>query len=84
MFIPASATASDPDLVSMATRQGCMTLPDDSKGRPSAISMESGHLPARAGRLPEKMAEDCLFRQQKRVTSTRYLGKVGATGEGEL
>jgi hypothetical protein len=28
------------------------------------------------------MAEDCLFRQQNRVTSTRYLGKVGPIGEG--
>jgi hypothetical protein len=28
------------------------------------------------GGVPEKMAEDCLFRQQNRVTSTRYLGKV--------
>lgn len=35
-----------------------------------------------SGGLPEKMAEDCLFRQQNRVTSTRYLGKVGTTGEG--
>jgi molybdenum cofactor synthesis domain-containing protein len=35
-----------------------------------------------AGKLPEKMAEDCLFRQQNRVTSTRYPGKFGATGEG--
>jgi hypothetical protein len=40
------------------------------------------HLPDMTGKLPEKMAEDCLFRQQNRVTSTRYLGKVGATGEG--
>jgi hypothetical protein len=44
--------------------------------------MDWQHLPGMAGGLPEKMAEDCLFRQQNRVTSTRYLGKVGATGEG--
>jgi hypothetical protein len=46
--------------------------------------MDWQHLPGIAGSLPEKMAEDCLFRQQNRVTSTRYLGKVGATGEGLL
>jgi hypothetical protein len=44
--------------------------------------MEEGHLSGMAGNVPEKMAEDCLFRQQNRVTSTRYLGKVGARGEG--
>jgi hypothetical protein len=44
--------------------------------------MDRRHLPATAGDLPEKMADDCLFRQQNSVTSTRYLGKVGATGEG--
>jgi molybdenum cofactor synthesis domain-containing protein len=30
-----------------------------------------------AAELPEELAEDCSFRQQNRVTSTRYLGKVG-------
>lgn len=44
--------------------------------------MVEGHLPGTTGGLPEKMAEDCLFRQQNRVTSTRYLGKVETTGEG--
>ncbi|UWU90291.1 hypothetical protein [Bradyrhizobium sp. CB1015] len=44
--------------------------------------MEKGHLPVMAGGVPEKMAEDCLFQKQNRVTSTRYLGKVGVTGEG--
>jgi hypothetical protein len=44
--------------------------------------METGHLPGMAGGVPEKMAEDCLFQKQNRVTSTRYLGKVGVTGEG--
>ncbi len=39
-------------------------------------------MPGTTGGLPEKMAEDCLFRQQNRVTSTRYLGKVETTGEG--
>ncbi len=59
-----------------------MTSVGGSKGRASAISMEKGHLPGMAGGLPEKMAEDCLFQQQNRVTSTRYLGRVGVTGEG--
>jgi hypothetical protein len=44
--------------------------------------MDGHELPGMAGGLPEKMAEDCLFPQQNRVTSTRYLGKVGPTGEG--
>jgi hypothetical protein len=59
-----------------------MTFLCGSKGRASAISIEKGHLRGMAGKLPEKMAEDCLFRQQNRVTSTRYPGKFGATGEG--
>ncbi|SPP94520.1 protein of unknown function [Bradyrhizobium vignae] len=59
-----------------------MTSVGGSKGRASAISMEKGHLPGMAGGLPEKMAEDCLFQKQNRVTSTRYLGRVGVTGEG--
>ncbi|WFU76025.1 MULTISPECIES: hypothetical protein [unclassified Bradyrhizobium] len=44
--------------------------------------MDWQDLPGMTGGLPEKMAEDCLFRQQNRVTSTRYLGKVETTGEG--
>jgi hypothetical protein len=44
--------------------------------------MDWQDLPGTTGGLPEKMAEDCLFRQQNRVTSTRYPGKFGATGEG--
>jgi hypothetical protein len=44
--------------------------------------MDWQDLPGTADGLPEKMAEDCLFRQQNRVTSTRYLGKVGPTGKG--
>jgi hypothetical protein len=59
-----------------------MTSIGGSKGRASAISMEKGHLPGTAGGLPEKTAEDCLFGKQNHVTSTRYLGKVGVTGEG--
>jgi hypothetical protein len=42
--------------------------------------MSGGHLPDVAVVLPEKMAEDCSFRQQNRVTSMRYLGKVGPSG----
>jgi hypothetical protein len=42
--------------------------------------MSDGHLPDVTDRMPEKMAEDCLFRQQNRVTSTRYLGKVEPRG----
>jgi hypothetical protein len=44
--------------------------------------MEERRLPGTASDLPEKMAEDCLFQKQNRVTSRRYLGKVGVTGEG--
>ena len=61
-----------------------MTFLGGSKGRASAISMVWQHLPGMAVGLPEKMAEDCLFRQQNRVTSTRYPGKFGATGEDNV
>jgi hypothetical protein len=44
--------------------------------------MDLRHLADIAWGLPEKMAEDCLFRQQNRVTSTRYPGKFGTTGKG--
>ena len=35
-----------------------------------------------AGGCLKKWLQDCLFRQQNPVTSTRCLGKVGPTGEG--
>jgi molybdenum cofactor synthesis domain-containing protein len=61
-----------------------MTSRGGSKGRASAICRDWRGLAGHAENVPEKMAEDCLNRQQKRVTSTRYLGKVGGTGEGQF
>src|SRR5258705_1059187 len=65
-----------------------MTERDGSKARASAICIQAEHLLRMAGKLPEKTAGRCLFRQQRPMTSrccwskhalARLRGKMGET-----